>query len=227
MIRAVLLVPAAPWLIPSVAPGLLQEQADLRSRIHDLVAGQSGSAWTVLTAAPSGSDRPTLVGELPGSTLIDPYRVGTGDQVPAAWWVARSVLGDRPAQAIQLPPGAGADERAVALLASLEADGREHLLLVLADGANCHGEHAPGAADEQAVGFDEELHAVLVGGPDTWTRWSADFAARAPEDLLGSTLSAVLPTLGAALADVPLCVSWHGLTTPYGVGHHLVGWDRG
>ncbi|MEJ7650983.1 MAG: hypothetical protein WKF57_18375 [Nakamurella sp.] len=238
MITAVLFVPAAPWLIPSVAPSLLAEQSALRRSISALIDTTPTSRWSALGVSAGGRSRWDR--DLPMDLGADPYR---GGQHPAGFpgchFVARALLGEVPLDAGVLAPSAPGDlpgdadpaGRASVTdgLAELDEDDDGRALLVAADGSTAHGEHAPGGPDERAAGYDAAVHAALVGGPAATRQWlgSTDGSAQLAAEL-GATLPTVLPAVLAALAGSSGAweVTAHDLVMPYGVGHHILRWGR-
>lgn len=238
MITAVLFVPAAPWLIPSVAPSLLAEQSALRGSVGALIDTTHVSRWAALGVGAAGRSRWDRA--LPVDLGADPYRGGADAAgFPGSHWVARSLLGEVPLDAGVLAPPApgslpvhadGAGRASVTDgLAELDGNDDGCALLVVADGSTAHGEHAPGAPDDRAAGYDAALHAALAGGPATTRQWlgSADGSAQLAAEL-GATLPTVLPVLLEALAGSfdGGDVTAHDLVMPYGVGHHILRWGR-
>lgn len=232
MITAVVFCPAAPWLIPSVAPTLLSEQSALRQQVGLLVDSTDVARWAALGVGGAGNES-RWDRALPLDLGRDPYRGGLVGAVPIGFpgshWVARAVLGPVPLDAGALAPDDTGREPVISALAERESDGEHTGLLVTADGSTAHGEHAPGAPDDRAAGFDADLHTALVGGPAATRAWLAPArgtAALAAE--LGATLPtalhAVLDTLTAAPSGWD--VEAHDFGAPYGVGHHVVRWRR-
>jgi hypothetical protein len=111
----------------------------------------------------------------------------------------------------------GAD--AVALGERLAEDGISVGLILVADGAACHGPRAPRAQDERAEGYDEEVCAALASGqPARLAQTDVKLG-----DELGASGSQVWPTLAAAAAgDWIGEVLWAG--APYGVGWVVASW---
>ena len=122
---------------------------------------------------------------------------------------------------------------ATALGEQLREDGARIALILVADGAACHGPKAPRAEDSRASGYDEEVCAALASGQQ-------DRLARLDVDLgreLGATGPQVWPVLLAASggdgtgerhrvgADGWVGeVLWAG--APYGVGWAVAAWRR-
>lgn len=97
-------------------------------------------------------------------------------------------------------------------------------LILVADGAACHGPKAPRAQDSRAQAYDDEVWAALASGqPSRLAQIDADLGQE-----LGATGSQVWPVLVAAAdtADVELTgeVLWAG--APYGVGWAVASWRR-
>jgi hypothetical protein len=97
-------------------------------------------------------------------------------------------------------------------------------LILVADGAACHGPKAPRAQDPRAHTYDDAVWAALAcGRPGRLAQIDADLG-----DELGATGSQVWPLLvaaaGAADVDVVGEVLWAG--APYGVGWAVASWRR-
>jgi len=123
----------------------------------------------------------------------------------------------------------GGDD-ATALGEQLSADGSGVGLILVADGALCHGPKAPRAQDPRAQGYDDEVCAALASGrPSRLAQIDADLG-----DELGATGSRVWPVLvaaaggsGVAAGSEPELVGevlWAG--APYGVGWAVATWRR-
>jgi hypothetical protein len=121
----------------------------------------------------------------------------------SAWWLTTS----------------GAD--AVALGERLAAGGISVGLILVADGAACHGPRAPRAQDERAEGYDEGVCAALASGqPARLAEIDVELG-----DELGASGSQVWPTLAAAAAEAGDWIGevlWAG--APYGVGWAVASW---
>jgi hypothetical protein len=113
----------------------------------------------------------------------------------------------------------GAD--AVALGERLAEDGIGVALILVADGAACHGPRAPRAQDERAKGYDEGVCAALASGqPARLAQIDVKLG-----DELGASGSQVWPTLAAAAAEAGDWIGevlWAG--APYGVGWAVASW---
>jgi len=104
----------------------------------------------------------------------------------------------------------------------LAADGVRVGLILVADGAACHGPKAPRAQDERAQGYDEGVCAALASGqPGRLSQIDADLG-----DELGASGSQLWPVLVAAAAGERIGqVLWAG--APYGVGWAVASWRHG
>jgi hypothetical protein len=110
---------------------------------------------------------------------------------------------------------------AKALGEQLGAHGTGLGLILVTDGAACHGPKAPRAQDTRAKAYDEEVCAALASGQRSrLAQIDADLG-----DELGATGSQVWPVLvGAAGSDRIGEVLWAG--APYGVGWAVASWRR-
>jgi hypothetical protein len=116
---------------------------------------------------------------------------------------------------------------AAALGEQLGADGTGVGLILVADGAACHGPKAPRAQDARAQAYDDGVCAALDSGqPSRLAQIDADLG-----DELGATGSQVWPVLVSAAdaADAADAagigeVLWAG--APYGVGWAVASWRR-
>ncbi|MGI8417708.1 MAG: hypothetical protein ACR2P2_16195 [Nakamurella sp.] len=215
MIVGAVLCPAAPLLIRGVADGAA-------ARCAELVAAALAAAGELRQRA----DRVLLVTATPHSSLtvtvppdLGPPPFGRGPSRIGGWpnagWVARELVGDVPLSAV----GIAADDLP---LADVRTTGRTGVL-VLADGAICHGPAAPAAQDERAAGFERSLHRALAD-PDlqALASWSAD------NGNLGAELSATAPQALTVLAQLASAKTWLATAdyfgAPFGVGYHVATW---
>jgi len=110
---------------------------------------------------------------------------------------------------------------ATALGEQLRGDGTRIGLILVADGATCHGPKAPRAEDSRAPAYEDAVCAALASGQ------SAQLA-QIDTDLgreLGATLPQVWPVLlAAADGDWIGELAWRG--APYGVGWAVAAWRR-
>jgi len=114
----------------------------------------------------------------------------------------------------------GAD--ATALGERLREDDRRIALILVADGAACHGPKAPRAEDSRAQAYDDRVCAALSSGqPGRLAQIDVDLGAE-----LGATGPQVWPVLlTAAGSDRIGEVLWRG--APYGVGWAVAAWRPG
>ena len=101
--------------------------------------------------------------------------------------VGANLLTDRPAP---FPPTIGieiaGDPAAAAALLDEELSGAGRVcLLVIADGAATHGDHAPGRRDDRAAPFDDGLAAALAGGDPAGLEPSLPADRSRPEGIAG------------------------------------------
>ena len=101
----------------------------------------------------------------------------------------------------------------------LFADGAALGLILVADGAACHGSKAPRAQDARAEAYDESVCAALASGqPGRLAQIDVELG-----DELGATGPQVLPVLMAAAGGDRFGeVLWAG--APYGVGWAVASW---
>lgn len=163
-----------------------------------------------LPALPGGPQVRT--GSLPTPILVGRYLAGrvTGRAaaVDRLWTAARWVTTDAASGA--------------ALGAELAASPVPTGLLLLADGAACHGPKAPRAEDSRAVAYEEAINNALAAGDP------AALAALDPH--LGAELSATGPELWPLLSAATSGADWSGellrSDAPYGVGWSVAVWRR-
>jgi hypothetical protein len=221
--------PGAPFLIPDVAEPLARESAALTTACVAAVRPLAGADRIVLIAAgrrsvlyPAGrvasqvasppvgrSDlvahgcRPVLsVGTIVGQALLDR---AFPDGVPV------------PVDIVETGGEADADDGS-ARHAARDRDS----VLVIADGAATHGDHAPGRRDDRAGPFDDALAAALAGGDPT-----ALGRACADRDLAGALLAVVEPLRVLARLTVgapPTAADLLFRGSPYGTGYLVASW---
>lgn len=110
---------------------------------------------------------------------------------------------------------------AAVLGAKLQADGARVALILVTDGAACHGPKAPRAEDVRAQEYEDGVCAALASGqPGRLAQVDVDLGAE-----LGATGPQVWPLLvTAAGGDMIGEVLWAG--APYGVGWAVASWRR-
>lgn len=113
----------------------------------------------------------------------------------------------------------GADAKALG--EQLCENGTRIALILVADGATCHGPKAPRAEDSRAPAYEDGVCAALASGqPRLLAQIDADLAAE-----LGATGPEVWPVLlDAADGDWIGELVWRG--APYGVGWAVAAWRR-
>jgi hypothetical protein len=163
-----------------------------------------------LPALPGGPQVST--GSLPTPILVGRYlasRVtGRAAAVDRLWATARWLTTDAASGAT--------------LGAELAASPVPTGLLLMADGAACHGPKAPRAEDSRAAAYEEAVNDALAAGDP------AALAALDPH--LGAELSATGPELWPLLSAAAGGADWSGellhSDAPYGVGWSVAVWRR-
>jgi len=161
-----------------------------------------------IPALPGAGDE--VGASLPTPLLVGRYLAGrvTGrsDGADRAWSRARWVTTDSVSGAV--------------LGAELAATATPTALLLMADGAACHGPKAPRAEDSRAGAYEDAVNASLAAGDPA--------ALRALDPLLGAELSATGPLLWPLLAAAAAGRPWTGEllhhSAPYGVGWTIALW---
>jgi hypothetical protein len=163
-----------------------------------------------LPALPGAPDEAN--GSLPTPLLVGRYLVsrvtGRSDAAGKAWSGARWVT-------------TGSASGAV-LGAELAAGASPVGLLLMADGAACHGPKAPRAEDSRAGAYEDAVNAALAAGDPA--------ALHALDPVLGAELSATGPRLWPLLTAAAAGGTWTGELlhhgAPYGVGWTVALWRR-
>jgi hypothetical protein len=224
-----------------VVVGRAAEHVEAGSRSHDLTGAFADDSFGLhleLAALPGVPVLPSTPARPESSTAHPaPQREGaswSGDAVPTPLLVARRLASDvareRPETAavwretlwITLSPESVDD-----YARSLVVDDAPIGLVVVADGAACHGPKAPRAEHPSAPTYDDAVCRALTSADP------ADFGAL--DTSLGHELSAegadLWPLLGAAARDGQgnssgwrAELGWRG--TPYGVGWFVATWLR-
>ncbi len=233
VLTAVALVPSPPVLVPELNGASAAETAGVRAAALAAVRrlGAAAQRWTVLGTGPAAVDLPPATrGTFAGFGVdlvvgLSPGAAGPVDPaLPAAVLVgawlrgaaAPEVTADARVVAADASPAACAAAGA-RLRRELDAGGRAHGLLVVADGATTLTEKAPGSLDPRAAGVQAGLTEALD---------RADCVALAALD---PDLAAELGITGRAAFQVlaGACGSARGSTSyadaPFGVAYH-VGW---
>lgn len=249
MLSSVVVVPGPPALVAELMGAAAHELDGLRQAtdlvvsraVSDLVAASTGSSLSgralsrLLIVGPGQPGEFDAAGPVTfgsfghGVTLPALVEGGQTDrELPTPLMVAR-YLASRDIHAhpehAELWASArwmttrGAD--ATALGEELRADGSNIALILVADGAACHGPKAPRAKDSRAAAYDDEVWAALASGqPGRLAQIDAD---------LGHELGATGPQvwsvlLSAADGEGAGEVLWRG--APYGVGWAVASWRR-
>ncbi len=234
MIVGAVLCPAAPLLIPGVANGVAVEQSCWVPAVRSTVGRLAARSDRILVV--TAGRQPRWTDRLPIDLGIHPFGRGPGRRTvettaAPTWapgiWVARTLLphGDLIGCELDLQSdlltGAG-----ISATGPIATDPSAALgLLVLADGALCHGPAAPAAADDRADPFEHDLQRALsTGDPATLRSWATGNRE------LASELGATTPGCLALLAELSAGSAWSAaaeyLGAPYGVGYHLASWWR-
>jgi len=229
VIVAAAVCPGAPFLIPGVAEPLVRESADLLAACTQAVRTLAHADRIVVIATGRRSIR-YPAGTVTSQVATSP--LGRGDLAVRECRPALAV-GSIVGQALlarAFPDGVpvpvdlvetGGEPVTDDACAVAGAAGRE-ALLVIADGAATHGDHAPGRRDDRAAPFDDGLAAALTGGdPAGLGRACAD------QDLARALLAAVTPlaVLARLVGDRPPTAAdllFRG--SPYGVGYLVASW---
>lgn len=216
----VVFVPAAPLLVPAVAGGGDDLDAEMRDGCLALVASALGGRDQALVVAPTA-----VTGEWPGAATWDfggfgvprpdaagrerlPWSLGIGAWLldAAGWAGSRGYVGITPSGS----PSAG------------DLAAGSTVVLVVGDGSACRTEKAPGYLDERAEAFDAGIEAALRAG---------DAAALAATDevLAGELLCRSVPAwrwVAAAAAGRSVTEATMAFAAaPYGVAYFVARWQ--
>lgn len=231
--------PPAPLLIPGLADRLAAEVPDLRAACRRAVAELAGAERVlIVSAARPGDQGPVsagavLTGGLARSDrlVVPPVRLAADavgpDGVPGAPMLASvgTVVG------AHLLDGAGITVTGALQVATgsgtqLLEDGHTGLL-VMADGAACHGQHAPGAEDPRSEGFDRDLVTALRSGdPGTLADTCRRLSELAPV-LRADSLPALTALADLAAGRGPARAEMLHYSAPFGVGYAVASWQWG
>jgi hypothetical protein len=225
---AAAICPTPPLIVPQLAAGAASELDGLRAACDAAITRVTAAEPEVLVAVGAG----TTTGELPppyrasfrpwGAPVQVTHGEPGGTQVRdlalavGLWMLARHEL-NSPVRVHAVAADADPDDCA-RLGRQLAGAGRVGLL-VLGDGAACHGEKAPGYENPDAAPFDRDVRAAVDAGDPAGLR--AIDAARAAG--LRATGRAPWQVLAGA-ADGR---SWRAESTydaPYGVGYLVASW---
>ncbi len=250
MLIAAAVVPGPPAFVPELVGSVAHELDDLRQAADAAVTRAVSNLHAVLGDSPiSGSTAVQLVIVGPGQpgefAAAGPVSFGsfgrdvsipalaegesTDNELPTPLMVAR-YLASRDVATHPEHTGlwamarwittSGADS--TTLGEQLRDDGTPVALILVADGALCHGPKAPRAEDPRAEAYDEEVCAALGSGE---VGRLARIDAGLGEEL-GASGPQVWPVLFTAAAGDGIGeVLWHG--APYGVGWVVSEWRPG
>jgi|tagenome__1003787_1003787.scaffolds.fasta_scaffold20845222_2 hypothetical protein len=165
MLVAAAVVPTPPLMVPEVAAGSAERDADLRSAALNAVA-------RVLASRP---ERVVVVGEAPATGPLsgepDWHRFGVRVPRPdrplplphgIGAWLLGQLSCSLPVEHLGVAAGAGTEEYAA--LGRELADSAQTALLACGDGTARRDEKAPGHYSPAAAGFDERIDAALRAG---------------------------------------------------------------
>ncbi|MEO6142716.1 MAG: hypothetical protein ABIP19_01945 [Dermatophilaceae bacterium] len=247
MLIAVAIVPGPPAFVAELMGSAAHELDDLRQTADSLVSRTVSDLIAASAASPSSSSLPAqlvvvgpgepgefkAVGSVAfgsfGRDVAIPALVEgepTEPQLPTPLMVARYLASrdvDRHPEHADLWASArwvttsGAE--ATALGDQVREDRAPVALILVADGAACHGPKAPRAEDSRAHAFDDSVCAALASGePGRLARIDVDLGHE-----LGASGPQVWPVLSAAAgAKGTGEVLWRG--APYGVGWAVAAW---
>lgn len=231
MIVAAAVVPGAPFLVPAVADRIAAGTPELIAACRQAVVAPGAADLIVVVAAGRPPAAPRLLppGPLPGSSPLrrrdlaaaaPPATLPAVGSIVGAAVLARGRPGLDPSRVRIVETGA--DPAAAAALVTGLGDDTRVGLVIVADGAAAHGEHAPGRRDDRSAGFDDALAAALAGGDP------AALAAAVADRELARQLGAVTDPLGVlarlTLADPPTTADLPYRGHPYGVGYLVASW---
>ena len=236
MLASVAVVPGPPALVSELMGSAAHELDGLRSAVESVVsqAVSSVSAQLVVVGpGPAGefnASGPVSFASFGRDVTVSALVEGgkTDRELPTPLMVAR-YLASRDVAAHPEHADLWASARwittsgsdATALGEQLREDDASIALILVADGAACHGPKAPRAQDSRADAYDDEVCAALASGqPGRLARINAALGRE-----LGATGTEVWPVLIAAPdGDMIGEVVWTG--APYGVGWAVASWRR-
>ncbi|WP_317496184.1 hypothetical protein [Haloechinothrix sp. LS1_15] len=248
----VAIVPSPPLLVPALVPGATGETAPVREAAVAAVRWLRAAAddWFVVGCLDEPGDAVARYGPEEVGTFV-----GYGADVPVALaGGGRDSQAGQRRQRTELPlpvlvtgwlrERAGAVTARVELLGAatsaadcaaygdrlrLRADTAG--LLVVGDGATCHGSRAPGGHDPRARGFDDRIAGALRS-VDVATLLAIDQAEAAELGVTGRVPWQVAAGLAGPGRDdtAGATGTWRGTLlysdAPFGVGYHVATWER-
>lgn len=212
-------------------PGAGESTAALRAACLAAAGrlAESADHWIVVAAdARPGVVEPWSCGSFRGFGVDVPVSLSTAANVPVpalalpaliAGWL-RAQAGAASARVHLVDPDASPAD-CVGLGATLAGADSTAGLLVLGDGAFCHGDRAPGGPDPRAAAFDANAGRA-IGAADT-------DALLALDPGLAAALGATGRAPWQVLAGVAAGRSWRAellhSSAAFGVGYHVAVWD--
>ncbi|MET0964938.1 MAG: hypothetical protein ABWZ02_00990 [Nakamurella sp.] len=244
VLSGVAVCPGAPFLLAGVAEALAARMnlvvEACRAAVRGLPEADSVTLLTTGRSTPDGlAFRELPVGsaipmtsvqrsdlQLPPINLpTSPPRTATTPPVmdPAVGTMVGAALLDNagctwPVTAVEVVDPAGTANMLLPLTKSSE----RVALLVIADGAACHGDDAPGRRDDRSTGFDAAISAALAAGSPAELS-----AACADRSLAGDLLASVEPLdvlARLAATGPPAAADVLFAGAPVGVGYWVANW---
>lgn len=227
MIVGAAVCPGAPFLVPGVADRLAAQSADLIAACGAAVRGLAGADRIVQIAAGRRTvlyppDSVAVTASPLARSDLGPGRCGPDLAVGSI--VGRALLDRAFPDGVPLPVSMveTADDPASTSAAVRRSDPGRDALLVIADGAAAHGDHAPAPRDDRSAEFDDALASALGAGDPHALRSACDdhdladrlLAVTGPLEVLAE-LTGPNPPSGADLL-------YRG--APYGVGYLVASW---
>ena len=227
MIVGVAVCPGAPFLVPGVAEPLAAGSAELVAACVAAVRSLAGADRIILVTA----GRRTVLYP-PGTVAVSASPLRRSDLAPrrcgpalAAGTIVGRALLDRAFPDVVPAPVAiveTGEDPATTCAAIRHGHPGSDALLVIADGAATHGDHAPGRRDDRAGPFDDTLAAALAAGDPVALR-----RACADRDLAAQLLAVIDPLCALAQlteADPPTTARVLYRGRPFGVGYLVAAW---
>ncbi|MCE7009522.1 class III extradiol dioxygenase subunit B-like domain-containing protein [Kibdelosporangium philippinense] len=229
IVRAVV-VPYAPLLVPELVVGQVPEVSEVRRACVAAVGALAASSRRWIAVAPGfGEVADDAAGSFRGFGVDVRVRLNQnteGDFDPAlplpvliAGWLREQAGAQTVSVQLVSPSATSAQCRALGERLARAANSPVGLL-VLGDGSPKHGERAPVRPDPRASDFDQQVHTAFKNA-DTEALLALDEGLAAELGAQGRSAWQVLAGTGSGWQ----CVSSE-LMVPFGVGYHVVVWDR-
>ncbi len=229
MIVGAAVCPGAPFLVPGVADRLAGESADLVAACVAAVRSLVGADRIVVIAA----GRWSTAARYPAGTQVSASALRRSDLAPrrcgpavAVGTVVGRALLDRacpngvPAPVVMVETG---DDPATTCAAVRRDGSSRDALLVIADGAAAHGDHAPAPGDDRSEAFDDALARALSRGDPDGLRLACADRDMADRLLAVTEPLTVLADLTSANPPATADLLYRGI--PYGVGYLVACWQ--